>query len=80
VQARLRLATNEHLELVSQDPILERKVSAGTTDINKDAKQHQRRPSTGAGAYQGRARHRAHAPDRLLPPFNMFWARVKELN
>jgi hypothetical protein len=29
-----------------------------------------RKPSTGAGAYQGRARQGVHDPDRLLPPFN----------
>jgi len=36
-QARLWLAAKEHLELVSQDQILERKLLAGTTAINKDA-------------------------------------------
>src|SRR6266571_9541467 len=34
-QARLRLTAKEHLELVSQDQVLERKVLAGTTAINK---------------------------------------------
>jgi hypothetical protein len=35
------LAAKEHLELVPQDQILERKLVAGTTAIHKDAKQHQ---------------------------------------
>jgi len=52
-QARLRLATKEHLELVSQDQILERKVSAGTTAINKDAKQHQEKAQHRRGSISG---------------------------
>jgi hypothetical protein len=34
-QARLWLAAKEHLELVSQDQVLERKVLPGTTAINR---------------------------------------------
>jgi hypothetical protein len=39
VQTQLWLAPKEHLELVSQDQILERKVLAGTTAINNDSNQ-----------------------------------------
>ena len=42
MQTRRWLATKEHLELVSQDQILERKILAGTTAINEDAKQASR--------------------------------------
>ncbi|MHB8589705.1 MAG: hypothetical protein ACYDA0_12760 [Candidatus Dormibacteraceae bacterium] len=57
---------------MSQDQVLERQVLAGTTAINQDPKQNQRKASTGAAAYQGRARQGAHDPDRLLPPFNQW--------
>ena len=40
VQTRLWLTAKEHLELVLQDQILERKVSARTTAIHNYAKQH----------------------------------------
>ena len=68
MQTRLWLATKEHLELVSQDQILERKILAGTTAIKRTRSSIKRKPSTGAGAYQGRARQGVHDPDRLLPP------------
>jgi hypothetical protein len=40
VQARLWLAANEDLELVAPGEILESKVSAGTTAITENTKQH----------------------------------------
>jgi hypothetical protein len=52
-QARLWLAAKEHLELVSQDQVLERKVLAGTTAINKDAKQHQEEAQHRRGSISG---------------------------
>src|SRR5579859_4645093 len=53
VQTRLWLAKKEHLELVSQDQILERKVSEGTTAINKHAKQHQEEAQHRRGSISG---------------------------
>jgi len=53
VQTRLWLATKEHLELVSQNQILERKILAGTTAINKDAKQHQEEAQHRRGSISG---------------------------
>jgi len=52
-QTQLWLAAKEHLELVSQDQILERKVLAGTTTINKDAKQHQEEAQHRRGSISG---------------------------
>jgi hypothetical protein len=53
VQTRLWLAPKEHFELVSQDQILERKILAGTTAINKDAKQHQEEAQHRRGSISG---------------------------
>jgi hypothetical protein len=55
---------------VSQDQILERKILAGTTAINKDAKQHQEEAQHRRGSISGQARQGVHDPDRLLPPFS----------
>jgi hypothetical protein len=52
-QARLWLAAKEHLELGSQDQVLERKVLAGTTAINKDAKHHQEEAQHRRGSISG---------------------------
>jgi hypothetical protein len=52
-QARLWPSAKEHLELVSQDQVLERKVLAGTTAINKDAKQHQKEAQHRRGSISG---------------------------
>jgi hypothetical protein len=43
----------EHLELVSQDQILERKILAGTTAIKKDAQQHQEEAQHRRGGISG---------------------------
>jgi hypothetical protein len=51
--ARLWLAAKQHLELVSQDQVLKRKVLAGTTAINKDAKQHQEEAQHRRGSISG---------------------------
>jgi hypothetical protein len=53
VQTRLWLAAKEHLELVSQDQILERKVSARTTAINDYAKQHHEEAQHRRGSISG---------------------------
>ena len=44
----------------------------GGNDSNQQGREAciKRKPSTGAGAYQGRARQGVHDPDRLLPPFS----------
>jgi len=55
-QARLRLAAKQHLKLVSQDHVLERKVLLGTTAINQDAKQHQEEAQHRRGSISGQAR------------------------
>ncbi len=52
-QTRLWLAAKEHLELVSQDQILQRKVLPYTTAINKDAKQHQEEAQHRRGSISG---------------------------
>jgi hypothetical protein len=52
-QARLWLAANEHLELVSQHQIFERKVSAGTKAINKDSRQHHEEAQHRRGSISG---------------------------
>jgi len=51
--ARLWLAAKEHLELVSKDQILKRKVLVGTTAINKNAKQHQEEAQHRRGSISG---------------------------
>jgi hypothetical protein len=38
-QARFRLGTREHLELVAQYQVLEDKLAAGATSINRDARE-----------------------------------------
>lgn len=70
VQARFGLAAKEHLELMWQDQVLERKVLAGTTAINKDAQQRQEEAHHRRGSISGQGRQGVHDPDRLLPPFS----------
>jgi len=43
----------EHLELVAKDQVLKRKVSAGTTAIKKDAKQHHEEAHHRRGSISG---------------------------
>src|SRR5665213_646540 len=71
VQTRLWLATKEHLELLSQDQILECKILAERQQSTRTRSRIKRKPSNGAGAYQGRARQGVHDPDRPLPPFSI---------
>src|SRR6266571_4988659 len=69
-QARLRLTAKEHLELVSQDQVSSARSWRERQQSIKTRSSIKRKPSTGAGAYQGRARRGMDDPDRLLPPFS----------
>ena len=56
---------------MAQDQVLERKVLAGTTAINWDAKHHQEEAQHRRRSISGQGAPRCvHDPDRLLPPFN----------
>jgi hypothetical protein len=57
--------------LVLPDQILERKILAGTTAINKDAKQDQGEAQHRRASISGQVAQGVHDSDRLLPPFTL---------
>ena len=62
-QTRLWFAPKQHLELMSQDQILERKVLAGTTAINQGAKQHREEAKHRRGSISGQGAPPLDDPD-----------------